>query len=200
MIKLSNSIGILSCRVSERGDNSMSAPALTALINKARVVFLLFLIGLLLHIPHAIAADSRNYKKPEDVVAWLYRDFAFDAIMRRYWNNASLIEQPKKVLRLYFTEEMASLITKDRKCVKETHEICRLDFDPIFASQDPEAVDLTISPADQPNTVRVQFRYPGNGELISLAYQVQKTGGSWRIRDIVYADGGSLRKLLGGQK
>jgi hypothetical protein len=170
-------------------------------MNRPRIVFFLSLIVISLHLPFdAIAGDFHSYKRPEDVVAWIYRDFAFDAIMPLYWKNSSLIEQPRKKLLLYFTNELTSLIVKDRQCVKETHEVCKLDFDPIFASQDPGAMDLTISPADKSNTVRVQFRYPGNGQKISLSYQVEKTGRGWRIGDIIYPDAGSLRNLLNEQK
>ena len=163
-------------------------------------ISLLLLIVLSLILPfHAVAADAHVYKKPEDVVAWVYRDFAFDAIMPLYWKNASLIEQPKKTLLLYFTDNLASLILKDRQCVKRTHEICKLNFDPIFASQDPGVRDLEIAPADKSNTVHVKFSYPGNGEKINLSYKIEKTGYGWRISDIIYSDGGSLLKLLNDQ-
>jgi len=148
----------------------------------------------------AIAADYRNYRKPEDVVAWLYRDYAFDAIMSEYWKDASLIQQPENILRLYFTNELTSLILKDRQCVERTHEICNLDFDPIFASQDPGAADLKISPLDSSGVVHVQFTYPSNGEKINLSYAVVKTKSGWRIKDIIYKEGRSLGKLLRGQE
>ena len=170
-------------------------------MNRPRIIFFLLLIVLSLYLPFdAIAGDSHAYKRPEDVVAWIYRDFAFDAIMPLYWENAKLIEQSRKTLLLYFTDELTSLILKDRQCVIDTHEVCKLDFDPIFASQDPGAMDLEISPADKSNIVHVQFRYPDNGEKISLSYHVEKTGRGWRIRDIIYTDAGSLRNLLSCQK
>ncbi len=145
----------------------------------------------------AMAADSHTYKKPEDVVAWVYRDFAFTTIMD-YWKHSLLIEQPKETLSLYFTDELAELILKDRKCVRETHEICNLDFDPIFASQDPGAESLQIAPANKGNRIHVQFTYPSNGEKITLVYEVQKTNRGWRIKDIIYKNRPSLRKLLTG--
>jgi len=164
-------------------------------------IFSLLALAFSLIMPlHAIAADSHDYNKPEDVVAWIYRDFAFDAIMPLYWKNASLAQQPGKTLLLYFIDELASLILKDSQCVKQTHEICNLDFDPIFASQDPGAMDLEVSPADKSNTVHVQFKYPSNGEKISLSYKVEKTPQGWRIRDIIYSNFGSLKKLLTEQK
>ena len=148
---------------------------------------------------NAFAGDYHNYKKPEDVVASIYRDFAFEAIMQDYWKNASLIEQPKKILLLYFTNELASLIIKDRQNQIKTRELGRLDFNLIFDSQDPGAMDLQISPVDKSNIVKVQFRYPGNGEQICLAYKVVSTSQGWRIKDIIYKNSGSLLKLLSNQ-
>lgn len=157
-------------------------------MNRSGILSLLFFSGFsLVAMPlDTMAADTHVYEKPEDVVAWVYRDFAFNAIMTLYWKDASLIEQPKEILLLYFTDELASLIIKDRQCVEETHEICNLNFDPIFASQDPGAMDLEISPADKSNTVHVQFTYPGNGQKISLSYGIEKTPRGWRIKDIIY--------------
>jgi hypothetical protein len=158
---------------------------------------LLFLIFSFVTVPHdTIAAGTHVYEKPEDVVAWIYRDFAFEAIMPLYWKDAYLIDQPRETLQLYFTDDLAFLILKDRQCVEKTHEICNLDFDPIFASQDPGGMDLEISPADKSNTVHVQFMYPGNGQKISLSYEVENTLRGWRIKDIIYESGGSLRKIL----
>ena len=165
--------------------------------NMSKTYGVLLLAAFLLAIPIcSIGADSHRYEKAEDVVAWIYRDFAFTTIMSDYWKHSTLIEQPKGILSLYFTDELVELILKDRKCVRETHEICNLDFDPIFASQDPGAESLQISEPDENKRIYVRFTYPPNGEKISLMYEVQKTNRGWRIKDIIYKDGPSLRKLL----
>ena len=145
---------------------------------------------------NTMADDTHAYEKPEDVVAWVYRDFAFTVVMSTYWENASLVDQSKETLLLYFTDELASLIIKDRQCMEETNMICNLDFNPIFASQDPGATDLKVAPADESNTVRVQFRYPGGGKTIRVSYEVEKTRRGWRIKDIIYSGSHSLRKIL----
>ena len=160
-------------------------------------LLLLFLVFTFAVPPGTLAAAPRIYEKPEDVVAWVYRDFAFSVIMPFYWDDASLTEQPEETLLLYFTDELASLIIKDRQCAEDTYGICNLDFDPIFASQDPAAMDLEITPADESNTVHVQFTYPGNGQKIRISYEVEKTPRGWRIKDIIYSDIRSLRKILG---
>lgn len=62
-------------------------------MNRSSTVCSLVVFALLQCLPfHAIAAQGHVYKKAEDVVAWVYRDFAFDAIMQPYWKNALLIE------------------------------------------------------------------------------------------------------------
>jgi hypothetical protein len=142
-----------------------------------------------------------NYKEPHEVVAWLYRDFAWEAMMEDTpWENDLLINQPAEILSLYFTHDIVALLLKDRACVHRTKEICNLDFDPIFDTQDPGAYSLQISPADQSGTVKVQFIYPGgNQEKIQLTYQVVKTNNGWRIQNIKYRNGSSLRQILKGK-
>lgn len=147
------------------------------------------------------AANSHEYRKPEDVVAWLYRDFSWVAVMGdQYWKNDSLIEQPRQILALYFSDELVSLIMKDREYVKETHELGNLNFDPIFASQDPSADDLKISSVDKSDMVHVQYVCPYNQKQIKLDFKVERTTHGWRISDIVYENGVSLKKILRGDK
>ena len=64
----------------------------------------------------ASAADGHVFKKPEDVVAWLHRDFAFDAMMEEPpWKNASLIQQPRVTLLLSSAAEKAASILSKHK-------------------------------------------------------------------------------------
>jgi hypothetical protein len=134
------------------------------------------------------------------VVAQLYRDFAWEAVVDKpEWPGHSLLEQPRQVLARYFDENLAALILKDRSCVAKTHEICRLDFSPIWASQDPGASELKVSPTKDPGVVAVKFRYPGNGEIIELSYRMSKTRIGWRVHDILYGSGSSLLSVLGSK-
>jgi hypothetical protein len=145
----------------------------------------------------AWSQDVRTYKTASDVVAWVYRDFAYQAIFTSYWKEGGVAQQPLKVLQRYFTDELAALLVKDRECSERTHEICNLDWDPIFASQDPGAVALEVSKPDAANIVRVEFGYPNTDKKAKLAFHVQHTSRGWRISDIVDEEGGSLRKVLG---
>ena len=75
-------------------------------------------------------------------------------------------------------------------------EICKLDFSPIWASQDPGATALQISPGSTPDIVTVRYRYPGNNSDIHITYHLSKINGSWRIADIESDASPSLRHLL----
>lgn len=132
------------------------------------------------------------------IVGSLYKTFAWQALSN---SNAvfgkPLSQQDGSVLRRYFDQELTSLLVKDRHCAATSGGICNLDFDPIFASQDPAAADLSMRP--MPNEmVTVEFTYPSSGEKVRLEYHLAKSAGGWRIRDIRYPgmSGASLKRLL----
>ncbi len=131
------------------------------------------------------------------VVAKLYRDFAWEAVIDEPRSAShTLLSQPRAVLELYFDAKLSSLIFEDRQCVTQTREICKLDFSPIWASQDPGATELKIVSGSKPNIVSVKFRHPGNGETIELSYFMARTKLGWRVSDIRYTSGSTLLSVL----
>lgn len=150
-----------------------------------------------------VACVSTAYAEPNSksgavqIVAQLYRDFAWEAIIDEPgWDGHNLLDQPRLVLERYFDHNLASLILKDRQCEIQTHEICRLDFSPIWASQDPGASETKIISGATPNIVSVKFRYPSDGTKIELSYRMVKTNAGWRIADIRYSSGSTLLSIL----
>jgi hypothetical protein len=129
------------------------------------------------------------------VVSQLYKDFGWE-IALNHPDKPGLIDQPRAVLRRYFDDSLTSLILADRACAERTHEICRLDFSPIWDSQDPAASGLKVSATSDPSVVKVTFRYPGSNELMELSYRMTKTKDGWRIHDIAYRSHASLQSLL----
>jgi hypothetical protein len=107
----------------------------------------------------------------------------------------AVTEQGRATLRRYFDASLVALLEKERQCVIRTQEICNLDFDLLYASQDPDAADLSINAA-APDKVIVSFRYPSNGERITIQYLLAQTRTGPRITDVIYPDAISLRKLL----
>lgn len=144
---------------------------------------------------------------PVAVVVGLYKDFAWSAMFAPDKQvdaivGPSLMAQSRAVLARYFEPDLTRLLLKDAACWRAGLDggTCRLDFDLLFASQDPAAGDMsfTSEPGDQ---VRVSFRYPSNGQKIELRYLMKKTAAGWRIHDIVYLSMNlqSLRALLSGK-
>jgi len=132
------------------------------------------------------------------VVGNLYRAFAWQALASPDdVFGKSLVEQDSSVLHRYFDRELALLLINDQRCIERTGELCNLDFDPIFASQDPAAADLLIRSITN-NMVAVEFTYPSNGEKVRLEYRLTRSENGWRISDIRYPgkSQATLKQLL----
>lgn len=132
-----------------------------------------------------------------DVVTQLYRQFAWEAMIEApQAPDHDLLEQPRAVLSQYFDDQLTGLILRDRQCAATSHEVCRLDFSPIWASQDPAATGLSIVGGADPEVVNVTFRDPRDRKLTHLSFHVRKGRTGWRIADIRYSSGPSLLTIL----
>lgn len=132
------------------------------------------------------------------VVGDLYKAFAWQVLSSSdSVFGKPLTEQEDTVLRRYFDRELTSLLIEDHRCAVTTGELCNLDFDPIFASQDPAAADLSIR-AIASDIVAVEFTAPSSGEKIRLEYRLAKNENGWRIGDIRYPgmSKATLKQLL----
>ena len=139
-------------------------------------------------------SKSKVLSGPIAIVLQLYRDFAWEAVISQP-EDKGFIDQPRATLERYFDSRLADLILKDRECAARTKEICKLDFLPLWDSQDPGASDMKIT-SSKGNTVIVEFRYPGDGSQIKIIYQTTNVSGHWRISDIRYKKGYSLLSIL----
>jgi hypothetical protein len=135
------------------------------------------------------------------VVSQLYQEFAWEAVIAEpQLSEQGLLDQPRAVLVRYFEGSLVQLILQDRSEVAKSHEVGRLDFLPIWDSQDPAATDLRVVDGPTRDTVSVSFRYPGRDQPIQLTYHLTKTPNGWRISDIEYASGYRLREILQGKE
>jgi hypothetical protein len=129
------------------------------------------------------------------VIAQLYREYSWEANPTSSATHSTpLIDQPVSELARFFAPELASLLIEDRECVRRSGAICRLDWDPIWDSQDPAAEDLTIRSLTA-NIVLVRFHHPFSGDR-KLEYHLVRTRAGWRISDIRYMNGVSLLQTL----
>ena len=132
------------------------------------------------------------------LVAKLYKDFAWQALgTTQAIFGKPLQQQDDTVLRRYFDPRLAALIVHDRECVDRRAEVCNMDFDPLFGSQDAAVTDFAIQREDA-GRIAVAFTSPSSGEKVRLLFHMRQAGAAWRINDIVYQDlrGASLRKVL----
>lgn len=145
----------------------------------------------------ATAQAAHPTTGPDEVVVRLYRDYAWEAVIETPLDSSrDLIMQGEPVLSRYFTKELTNLILQDRRCAVRNQGICRLDFSPIWASQDPGATAMEITPGPARDAVTVSYRYPGDNSRVRMVYRLSQTGKKWRIADIEYESGKSLRAIL----
>ena len=112
------------------------------------------------------------------------------------FREPGLIDQPKPVLEKFFTPGLVELLLRDREEMARTGEIARLDFLPLWNSQDPSASELKVTAGSKPNTVEVSFAALGAEQRIVLTFVLEETSDGMRISDIEYAGGYSLAGLL----
>lgn len=156
--------------------------------------FCIVYIVALLTIFVAAASAQTDVGEKKEVVARLYRDFAWEAVMLQpTWTG--IMDQPREVLERYFDKKLTTLILQDRACAKR-EGMCQLSFSPIWGSQDPSASDLEVQQSHESNMILVKFRYPSTNELVTLMYRLTKTSNGWRISDIFGNTDGSKWSLL----
>jgi hypothetical protein len=148
----------------------------------------------------ALASGSAQ-TKPSPAVAvvrQLYADFACEAVIDEPGCDSrhELVDQPRAVLAKYFDDQLIRLWLADRLCAARTHEICNLDFSPIWNSQDPSGTFIRISPTSDSTKVDVELRHPFYKEPRLLHYTLVPTRAGWRIHDIASGKEWSLVTLL----
>lgn len=131
------------------------------------------------------------------LVSKIYERYAWVAVFSADAENTRrpLQQEALSTLREFFATDLADAVEQDWQCVHRTHEICRLDFDILFDSQDPAATDLTIK-AKRQGLVEVCFK-GFSRETKCLLYIGRQMQGKMRIEDIKYDSERSLRTLLG---
>lgn len=117
--------------------------------------------------------------------------------------------EDKARLDPYFTKSLANLIWKD--AVESKGEVGRLDFDPLYGSQDPQIKDFVIGETglggdkkfgpDNEAVVQVTFKDSGKETMISFRF-LQGKDKEWKIDDIRYPnlDDVLLKDLLSPEK
>jgi hypothetical protein len=98
-------------------------------------------------------------------------------------------------LRAIFVPDLALAIYQDSRCVIQSGEICNLDSDILFSSQDPLAHDLVITSSGK-NSATACF-LAQQGRRRCFEFEGKMSGGKMLIYDIKYdQEGHTLRSML----
>lgn len=125
----------------------------------------------------------------------LYALYATEAVIDDT-DSPTLATAPRAVLRQHFTDELVRLWLRERDCVQHTKEICRLDFSPLWDSQDPVGTSVKLGWDAGQSRVVANLRR-GDESTRVLTYSLVKDAAGWRIADIGYGAGrSSLQQLL----
>jgi hypothetical protein len=159
-------------------------------------------LALLATITLTFAADKPDFTEPgpDVIVKQLYK--ANDAGEGPFHDR----ENPK-LLKQYFTKELAMLIRKD--AVQPAGEVSAYDFDPLYESQDPQTKNFKIGqvqrsgvsksigkgPDDRLRIVPVTFTDYGKRRFIRFLCE-QQADKSWKIADVIYSDGNTLTRMI----
>jgi hypothetical protein len=146
-------------------------------------------------------AHAQRTKVPPGIalIRRLYADYACEAVLDFCDPAHELLDQPRRVLERYFDSTLARLWVADRACETRTHEICKIDFLPMWASQDPTGTMVGVVAGKDSTEVRVELRNFGAPEPRVLLYSLTRTPSGWRIHDITSEKEWSLRALLSGK-
>lgn len=147
---------------------------------------------------HAQRADSAQTA----LVARLYKQFSWEATGGDDGpGGLTFINQSKRVLLQYLEPGLASLLLRDRACTRRSKAICRLDFAPLWDSQDPDASAISFDRAanSAPSSVIARIT-SSSGAVTVVIFRLVLTSPGWRIADIEYAHGVSLRTIMDGGK
>ena len=128
---------------------------------------------------------------PKDVVAQLYKAYGTEQTSGG----------ETRLFTRYFDDELLQLYLKDKREAKG--EVGRLDGDPLYNAQEIQITDFSISapkitggPSRTGTEALVTVRFKNIGKPTHVEYVLRHTIGGWKISDIRYDDGHSLKKIL----
>jgi hypothetical protein len=101
----------------------------------------------------------------------------------------------KKLLRAYFEKGLLSLYLKDQS--ESKGEVGKLDFDPLYDAQDFDIKDFSVAlVAEQKDSAEVASSFKNIGKSEKIVFLLSNTAQGWRITDIKYSDGRTLKEIL----
>jgi Protein of unknown function (DUF3828) len=143
------------------------------------------------------AAAPAPIADPPEVIRRLYA-------AHQPWKHKWLEYDDPAVAARYFDDSLIALFRKDEEEAAQAKDASCLDFDPFLQAQDFDDAGITepkIRPLSRGRDVAYEVAFTGKSEAwknwnFRAVYVLVKTGKGWRVHDIEFAKGGSLRKTL----
>lgn len=136
----------------------------------------------------AAAISIAGDLSPKDLVAQLYQ---------AHRSKHDPLDETA-LLGRYLDPALLQLYLKDKREAKG--EVGRLDGDPLYNAQDMEIKDFSVSAAEMVDgEARVTVNFKNLDKPTRVLYMLSRTANGWKISDIRYDDGSSLKKILEGK-
>jgi len=138
-----------------------------------------------------LSAELRAQKRPvapDALVADLYRQ-------HNRKRSPFFQTRSRALVNKYFNQSLADLIWKDATTKKE--EVGALDGDPLYDAQDMQIKNFVIGkPSLEGSIAQVPVSFENFDKKVQINFLLIKTPAGWRISDISYPGGYTLKRLL----
>jgi Protein of unknown function (DUF3828) len=156
----------------------------------------LILVALFLCTGFSSAAQKRSgitrRTSPDALVADLYRQSERNHSPFFQTKNRALLDK-------YFVKGLAELIWKD--ALNSRGEVGAIDGDPLFNAQDTEITKFSIHrPVYVDGKAEVTVSFENFRQKQEVRFSLVSTSAGWKIENIKYNDGSSLRGILKGDQ
>ena len=133
---------------------------------------------------------QKRVVSPEALVADLYKQ-------HNRKRSPFFQKRSRALVNKYFVKSLADLIWKDAITAKE--EVGALDGDPLYDAQDMDIKNFVVgkaAPFSSPDIVEVPVTFDNFNKKVQITFLLIKTEAGWRISDVRYPAGYTLKSLL----
>ena len=132
--------------------------------------------------------EKQRDLSPQSLVATLYR-------LRSTKDDPLRNPTDRESLGRYFSDPLTRLYVQDQ--IDARGEVGRMDSDPLYYAQDFEITDFKVgAPVRTKDGVAVVVRFRNIGKPCHVDFDLIRTKEGWRVSDIHYEDGNTLRGIL----
>ncbi len=142
--------------------------------------------------PAAMVAHAAEPATAKSFIEGIYKHYVGDAAKDA---PGVILDKPADYRR-YFTPALATIIIKDMAAASKRDEVPTLDGDAFVGHQDWEIVNLGVDVQEDGDKATATVTFTNEGKPEKVVVSLRKAGKDWRIDDVTWADGSTLRGLF----